>query len=62
MTIRLCEKFGLMKEECLFVDDKQINVDGARATGMQAILFTDKSQFEEDLKRLGVITDKEETI
>ena len=55
---RLCEKFELMKEECLFVDDKQINVDGARAAGMQAILFTDTSQFEEELKRIGIITDK----
>ena len=59
MTIRLCEKFGLMKEECLFVDDKQINVDGARATGMQAILFTDTRQFEEELKRFGIIIDNQ---
>ena len=51
---RLCEKFGLVKEECLFTDDKQINIDGAIAAGMQAVLFTDAHQFEEDLKRYGV--------
>lgn len=51
---RLCEKFGLVKEECLFTDDKQINIDGARAAGMNAVLFTDAHQFEEDLKRYGV--------
>ena len=59
---RLCEKFGLVKEECLFIDDKQINVDGAKAAGMQAILFTDSRQFEEDLKRFSIITDKKESI
>ena len=38
---RLCEKFGLIKEECLFTDDRQINIDGAKAAGMPAVLFTD---------------------
>ena len=52
---RLCEKFGLVKEECLFTDDKQANIDGAIAAGMQAVLFTDSHTFEEDLKRYGVI-------
>ena len=51
---RLCEKFGLVKEECLFTDDKQINIDGAKAAGMPAVLFTDARQYEEDLKRYGV--------
>ena len=51
---RLCEKFGLVKEECLFTDDKQINIDGARAAGINAVLFTDARQYEEDLKRYGV--------
>ena len=52
---RLCEKFGLVKEECLFTDDKQINIDGAKAAGMPAVLFTDARTLEEDLKRLGVL-------
>jgi HAD superfamily hydrolase (TIGR01509 family) len=52
---RLCEKFGLVKEECLFTDDKQANIDGAKAAGLQAVLFTDAQTFEEDLKRYGVI-------
>ena len=53
---RLCEKFGLVKEECLFTDDKQINIDGARTAGMPAVLFTDARQFEEDLKEFGIRT------
>ena len=52
---RLCEKFGLVKEECLFTDDKQINIDGAKAAGMPAVLFTDARQYEEDLKRLKIL-------
>lgn len=51
---RLCEKYGLVKEECLFTDDKQINIDGAKAAGMPAVLFTDVNQFEDDLTELGV--------
>jgi HAD superfamily hydrolase (TIGR01509 family) len=52
---RLCEKFGLIKEECLLTDDKQVNIDGAKAAGMSAILFSDARQFEEELKKYGVM-------
>ena len=52
---RLCEKFGLVKEECLFTDDKQANIDGAKAAGMSAVLFSDACQFEEELKKYGVM-------
>jgi HAD superfamily hydrolase (TIGR01509 family) len=53
---RLCEKFRLVKGECLFTDDKQINIDGAKAAGMPAVLFTDVRQFEEDLNGFGICT------
>lgn len=48
-------KFRLVKEECLFTDDKQVNIDGAKAAGMSAILFSDARQFEEELKKYGVM-------
>lgn len=51
---RFCEKFGLVKEECLFTDDKQINIEGAKAAGMPAVLFTDACRLEKDLKKYGV--------
>ncbi len=38
---RLCEKFGLQMDECVFVDDLQKNVDGAVAAGMQGYCFAD---------------------
>ena len=52
---RLCEKFGLRADECLFTDDRQANIDAALSAGMQAVLFTTTEQFEADLKRLGVL-------
>ena len=33
-------RFGLKPEEALFVDDREINVEGARAVGMHGHLFT----------------------
>lgn len=56
---RLCEKFGLVKEECLFTDDKPINIEGAKAAGMPAVLFTDARQYEADLTGWGVRTQQE---
>lgn len=38
---RLCERFGLNAGECLFIDDRQANIDGALAVGMQGYLFAD---------------------
>lgn len=36
---KMCEVFALRPEECLFVDDRQRNVEGARKAGMRGILF-----------------------
>lgn len=33
------ERFALKPEECLFIDDREDNVEGARAAGMQAVVF-----------------------
>jgi len=49
--LRLCEKYGLKPEECLFTDDRQVNIEGAIAVGMQGILFTDAKQFETELRK-----------
>jgi putative hydrolase of the HAD superfamily len=39
---------------CLFIDDRQVNVEGARAAGMQAVQFFDSEQLEKDLHFLGI--------
>ncbi len=36
----LCERYGLVAEECLFVDDNADNCDGARLAGMRAVQYT----------------------
>ncbi len=46
--------FGLDPAKSLFIDDSQKNVDGARAAGWQAVLFTDAGTLEDDLARLGI--------
>jgi 2-haloacid dehalogenase len=46
--------FGLDPAASLFIDDSQKNVDGARAAGWQAVLFTDAKALKADLERLGI--------
>lgn len=36
---RLCRDYALRPEECLFIDDRQENVDGAIACGFHAVRF-----------------------
>jgi putative hydrolase of the HAD superfamily len=38
------ERIGMPAEACLFIDDLEINCDGARATGMSAVHFRDTDQ------------------
>lgn len=42
-------KFGLPLDECLFIDDRQINVDGAERVGMHAMLYRNNQQLEGEL-------------
>ncbi|RWM31936.1 HAD family phosphatase [Mesorhizobium sp.] len=46
--------FGLEPSATLFIDDSQKNVDGAKAAGWQAVLFTDAKALQADLERLGI--------
>lgn len=49
---RMCEKFALNPEECVFADDRMDNVEAARAYGMQGIVFRNAHQYEADLHRI----------
>ena len=42
-------------DECVFVDDRPLNVDGARRTGMRAIRFESAAQLRRDLAANGVV-------
>ncbi len=43
------ERFGLTPAATLFIDDSAKNVEGARAAGWQALLFSDAETLERDL-------------
>jgi len=47
--------FGLDPAASLFIDDSQKNVDGAKAAGWQAVLFTDAGTLKADLERFGIV-------
>lgn len=36
---RLCDKYGLVPSECLFIDDLAANVEGAESVGLNAVRF-----------------------
>jgi putative hydrolase of the HAD superfamily len=48
------EKLGVEPQQALFLDDRIVNVRGAEAVGMQAILFTTLEQLALDLKERGL--------
>ncbi len=49
------EKFSLIPEECLFIDDAPANVAGAAACGWQGIVFHgDAAELEQKLRQMGI--------
>jgi len=49
-----CEKLKVKPEECVFIDDSRINVDGAKKGGMQGIVYSDYEILKKDLFSLGL--------
>ena len=45
----LLDTFRLLPEECLFIDDREDNVEGARQVGMQAVQFQNDFEVIEKL-------------
>jgi 2-haloacid dehalogenase len=48
-------RFGLKPAEALFIDDREINVEGARAVGMHAHLFVDADDLRGRLEAEGLL-------
>lgn len=46
----LLSKYNLKADECLFIDDRQINIDGAEAVGIKGYLFDNAARLREFLK------------
>ena len=49
------DRFGISAREALFVDDREINVEGARAVGMHAHLFTSAEDLRVRLEAEGLL-------
>jgi putative hydrolase of the HAD superfamily len=52
--LHILGKLGTEAGETLFIDDKQVNIDAARALGMKAIVFTTVAQLRKDLVETGL--------
>jgi putative hydrolase of the HAD superfamily len=47
----LVDKYGLKTEECVFIDDREENIQTAKALGMKGIVFKDYEQARAELER-----------
>ena len=48
-------KLGVLPQEAVFVDDREVNVSGAEAVGMQGIFFSSYEDFLATLSARGII-------
>ena len=48
------QTFNVTGAETVFLDDYQVNIDGARSVGIEAKLFTTPKRCEDDLRELGL--------
>ena len=48
------EKINSKPKESLFIDDRQINVDGAISIGMKGYVYSDSTSFYKYLKNMGI--------
>lgn len=51
----MLDKLNLPPQEVLFIDNRQVNIDAAKALGMDAILFENAEQLTQALKDRGII-------
>lgn len=51
----LLDRNGLQPQDCIFIDDSASNVEGARALGIDAILFTDAEALGHALAARGLL-------
>lgn len=50
----MLRKLGVKAEEAVFIDDKEINIEGARKVGMKGVVFLNYQKLIQDLELLGV--------
>ena len=55
----LTDKLNINPEECVFIDDKQSNIDAAQSLGMKGILYQNPQQLKQEFAALGVYVKSE---
>jgi len=50
----LYERFSLIPDECLFLDDLKENIEGAKATGMNGIVYTTIEEALKEMKKYNI--------
>ena len=50
----LTDRYGLVPEECLFVDDRETNLAGAEVAGMKSVIFRSAEDLLRQLKEMGI--------
>ena len=50
----LFKKYSLNPAECFFADDRRENIIGAKAVGMDGVVFIDAAQYENVLRKIGI--------
>lgn len=50
----LIDKLNVSSEECIFIDDKPSNIDAAKESGMNGIIYQTPQQLRQELATLGV--------
>lgn len=48
----LFERFSLVPEECIFIDDSEKNIEGAKKAGMHGVVYTSREQAIEDVEKI----------
>lgn len=48
----LLERYNLKADECIFIDDQEINVNAAKKLGMYGIVFQNQLQAEHEIKAI----------
>lgn len=51
---QVINKFNVKPSECIFIDDRERNIEGAKNVGMNAILYKNTDQMRIELKKFGV--------
>ncbi len=59
---RLCSDLRVAPESCVFIDDRDSNVEAANAFGMNGVLYCDVATLRKDLTVLGVTLERAKEI